>query len=233
TPDLGLCCCFCYYYSNTGLKSPEFIGFMGFSAGPNYIMWLLIGFNSALVILFISSSISVVKGIAVARRATMLGQIAYVDPMTQIDNRASCERRIAAINMNPTSKTMALIMFDMNNLKTINDSLGHQSGDEAIIQFSRILKNLTEDLGFVGRYGGDEFVAILEDINLSVVDEYLKKIREEVQEYNQRKTNDLLKLSFASGYCIGNLEEKCLEDMLYEADKNMYENKHMMKKGLL
>ncbi|MCL1791985.1 MAG: diguanylate cyclase [Peptococcaceae bacterium] len=198
-----------------------------------YIMGLLIGFNSALVILFITSAVTVIKGIAVARRAKILGKIAYIDPMTQLDNRASCEELIERISATPSGNSMAVVMFDMNNLKMVNDTLGHQSGDTAIIGFSLILKKNTEELGFIGRYGGDEFIAILDDIDFLVVEKYLKMICDEVQEYNVQKTNDLERLSFASGYSIGNLHEKCIEDMIYEADKNMYENKHKMKKGLL
>ena len=198
-----------------------------------YIMKLLIGFDAGLIILFIMSTFFVIRGVAAARRANMLDQIAYIDPMTHLDNRASCERLIDRVSSAHSENDMAVVMFDMNNLKIVNDSLGHQSGDKAIIQFSRILEETTKSYGFIGRYGGDEFIAVLENADLRVVQEYLERLRAVVQDYNELKENDLEKLSFASGYCTGNLKETNMDDMLYEADKNMYENKHRMKKGLL
>ena len=54
-------------------------------------------------------------------------------------------------------------MFDLNNLKEVNDTLGHAAGDSMIANFAHILRKVVPEKDFVGRYGGDEFIAILYD----------------------------------------------------------------------
>ena len=51
-------------------------------------------------------------------------------------------------------------MFDLNNLKTTNDTMGHSAGDRLIMDFARLLRSVIPDKGFVGEYGGDEFMAV-------------------------------------------------------------------------
>jgi diguanylate cyclase (GGDEF)-like protein len=53
------------------------------------------------------------------------------------------------------------IMFDLNNLKRANDTYGHAVGDQLITNFARLLRNAIPAKDFVGRYGGDEFIAII------------------------------------------------------------------------
>ena len=52
------------------------------------------------------------------------------------------------------------IMFDLNNLKTANDTMGHSAGDRLVMDFARLLRSVIPDKDFVGRYGGDEFTSI-------------------------------------------------------------------------
>ena len=52
-------------------------------------------------------------------------------------------------------------MFDLNNLKTVNDTMGHSAGDQLIINFAKLLRSVIPEKDFVGRYGGDEFIAVI------------------------------------------------------------------------
>ncbi len=83
--------------------------------------------------------------------------LAYHDHLTDLPNRISFNQRITKL-LNLNNCTVAVILFDLNNFKTINDSLGHTRGDEALVQISKRLKSLVDDNTIVARLSGDEFV---------------------------------------------------------------------------
>jgi diguanylate cyclase (GGDEF)-like protein len=193
---------------------------------------LLIVVNSVFVILIIVSLVLVIRSFAVRRRVDTLGKIAYVDPLTGMENRASCEREIMRIKESEESKRLAVLMFDMNNLKLANDFLGHQGGDVIIAKFAEIIRVVAKDYGFIGRYGGDEFLGIFENVATSKVEEYLERINEKVAEYNSLQVNDIEKIAFAVGYELASTEDTGIDDMIFAADKAMYVNKRKMKKTI-
>lgn len=80
---------------------------------------------------------------------------------------------------------LCLIMADLDHFKRINDRLGHQAGDEALKMFARILKNGVREVDAVGRYGGEEFLVILVDCELSAGFKVADKLRAQVQEHSQ------------------------------------------------
>jgi diguanylate cyclase (GGDEF)-like protein len=127
---------------------------------------------------------------------------------------------------------IAVLMFDMNNLKMANDFLGHQGGDKIIMQFAKILADEAKEYGFVGRYGGDEFLGIFEKADQARAEEYLARVKNQIAAYNSLQVNDIEKISFAAGISEGLLEVMGIDDMIYEADRNMYSNKREMKKAL-
>jgi diguanylate cyclase (GGDEF)-like protein len=193
---------------------------------------ILLGVNVVFILVIIIAIIFVLRSIAVRRRADALGKIAYVDPLTALENRASCERVISRLKQTPVPHSIAVLMFDMNNLKMANDFLGHQGGDKIIMQFAKIIAAEAKEYGFVGRYGGDEFLGIFEKADETRAQEYLERVRDQIAAYNSLQVNDIEKISFAAGISSGLLEDAGIDDMIYEADRNMYANKRAMKKTL-
>jgi diguanylate cyclase (GGDEF)-like protein len=193
---------------------------------------VLIAVNGVFILFIIVAGIFIIRGMAVRRRADALGKIAYVDPLTKLENRASCERLITRLKETPVEHSVAVLMFDMNNLKMANDFLGHQGGDQIILQFAKVLAEEAKDYGFVGRYGGDEFLGIFEKADEARAEEYLARVRDQITAYNSLQVNDIEKISFAAGISVGLLEATGIDDMIYEADRNMYANKREMKRSL-
>jgi diguanylate cyclase (GGDEF)-like protein len=192
---------------------------------------ILIIVDSIFVLLIFAFLLFMVRSRRMEKRADILGRIAYVDALTKMGNRASCERKIEGLKAGTSEIELAVIMFDMNNLKLVNDYIGHQDGDKLIVTFATILDKSAKDYGFTGRYGGDEFLAIFENVSENKINEFLGKVKEEAEAYNTLKTNEIEKLSFAVGYTIGKLTETSIDDLIYEADRNMYANKREMKKN--
>lgn len=191
----------------------------------------LIGVDTFFVLLILVGAFMFVRSAALKRRADQLGKIAYIDPLTQMPNRASCEREVAAYTQNPPEQNMAVFMFDMNNLKRVNDQLGHQGGDRIIADFARIIKTEGAEFGFVGRYGGDEFVAIFPNADDFIAEKYLTKLNEKIIAYNLLHVSELEKISFAVGYIIESCKKSPIEELINEADRRMYIRKRQMKEN--
>ncbi len=192
---------------------------------------ILLGANLIFVLILIAGITYYVRTMTLKRKAEQLSRLAYYDPMTHLPNRASCEREIHSLNSETAPDDVAVFMFDMNNLKRANDQLGHKGGDKLIADFARILGEAAEPFGFAGRYGGDEFVAVFRNVDESTPDRFLGLVNEKVVAYNILLIDEIEKLSFAAGYCIGNLKDTDMTSLLNEADRLMYVRKRQMKEN--
>ncbi|MCL1852855.1 MAG: diguanylate cyclase [Peptococcaceae bacterium] len=197
------------------------------------INFLFLIINGVFVFLFLVGVVYVLRGVIVSRNASNPDRISYIDPMTNIDNRASCDRLISKINMSPSVEDIAVIMLNMNGITIVNNKLGQKVGDKIITDFAQILKDTCKDFGFVGRYGGDEFISIVAKASPQMIKTFIKELDREVWSYNGRQRENLRKISFAVGYVVGNLMEITIDDMIYEAYRNMTEDKDRSKKGPL
>lgn len=92
--------------------------------------------------------------------------LAHHDPLTGLANRLLGTKKLnqKILKAKDQHSPFLLIYLDIDEFKTINDSLGHTSGDNLLINVSKILKELIEGIGFVSRMGGDEFMIIVEDV---------------------------------------------------------------------
>lgn len=172
---------------------------------------------------------AIIKNNKLKTRANNLNQIAYYDPYIGIANKTYCEKKLKDYQINSYKGSLAVIMFDLNNLKTVNDTYGHQAGDVMIRNFALILDTIAREYGFVGRFGGDEFIAIFEDCEEEQVKLFIKKLVILLQKENRRSKNPWEKISCAAGYAVGFNGESDIQSLLKEADERMYVVKKKMK----
>ena len=159
-----------------------------------------------------------------------LSHTAYLDKHTGLPNKSRCEEVLNSSQ--PLDDQTACLMFDLNNLKKVNDALGHQAGDQMIKGFAHLLQKAVPIYDFVGRYGGDEFVAILTNVSPEDVQHFLEKLKRMAEEYNRSGTQMLpvIPLSYAAGYAhSANVEISTMPALLRLADYDMYRNKTAMK----
>lgn len=159
-----------------------------------------------------------------------LSNAAYLDKHTGIFNKTRCEELL--YNPAPLDFTTACLMFDVNYLKKINDTMGHQAGDDMLRAFAQLLKKAVPPTGFVGRFGGDEFVVILRDVTPGDVDAFLQKLAQMTAAHNASSTQfmKVIPLSYAAGYAhSAQVENAKMASLLRVADTNMYANKAKMK----
>lgn len=138
----------------------------------NRLEWLEIGMVINISALLIVLLVYHLQSIRLRKQYTTLSTTAYVDIQTGLDNKSSCEKKLR--NAQFLDKQVGILMFDMNNLKQINDSLGHAAGDSAIQNFARMLRLSVLEYHFVGRFGGDEFLVILNHADASLLDGSVK-----------------------------------------------------------
>ena len=111
--------------------------------------------------------------------------LAEYDPLTKLPNRNLLYMRLhqAKSRANRNNKKFAVMFIDLDNFKNINDSHGHKEGDRVLVAITKIIKNIVRKEDTIARFGGDEFVLIIEDLeNIKDVSIIAKKIIEKVKE---------------------------------------------------
>ena len=188
-----------------------------------YLEFLLSFIMAALLILLIVQS---VEQMLLRRSNHELNRKAYIDMHTGLPNKSRCEELLLDRDQ-PAAETTVMV-FDLNSLKQINDNLGHLAGDTLIANFANILRTSIPEQYFVGRYGGDEFLAVLSPAGREKAEEILHRIRQSAEFYNA--SGRKLHIDFACGYSVSTDFKECNLKILFEqADRHMYEQKHAMK----
>lgn len=158
------------------------------------------------------------------------------DELTGLNNRRSLRNYETTLVSAGEEVKLTLFMIDLDFFKKINDTYGHVSGDEALVQIADILKRGVADIPgnriVIYRYAGDEFVLAGTEMSMDLVRLTIKKIQKELDRVNASKVNPYnlsLSIGFATGRC------KCAEDfdaILQKADDSMYQVKTRKKRKI-
>lgn len=153
-------------------------------------------------------------------------KLAYIDSLTNINNRSAIDNMLKKLEDRNRDK-ITIICFDLNDFKYINDTYGHHIGDRLLYDFSSILKDTLSKIGFVGRIGGDEFISILVNVDISKIESKIEEINKLICNYN---TSTLYKIKMSYGYATREaFNSTSLTNIYKEADRNMYEFKSKCK----
>ena len=174
-----------------------------------------------------------VNAVKLGMQAEFVSQLAYRDGLTGVGNRTAFQELLEELEGKKAEYPgIAIMMFDVNDLKYVNDHLGHQRGDELIVGSADIVKSALEaGEGSCFRIGGDEFAGVLvgEDVTARC-EKVLALFKDAMESYNavpQQK----IRISIAGGYAVYDKEqeEEMLMDVYQQADVRMYENKKQIK----
>lgn len=174
-----------------------------------------------------------VNAVKLGMQAEFVSQLAYRDGLTGVGNRTAFQERLEELEgQKGTLDGIAIMMFDVNDLKYVNDHLGHQRGDALIVGSADIIKTaLEKENGSCFRIGGDEFAGVMvgEDVARRC-EAVLALFRDAMESYNA-VPNQKIRISIASGYAVydANQEDEMLMDVYQQADVRMYENKKQIK----
>lgn len=149
------------------------------------------------------------------------------DSLTNLANRRIFERELARslAAAERYGRTHALLMVDVNDFKTINDSLGHNVGDAVLQHIARLLEQNTRPTDVVARLGGDEFCIILNELKIAENGEMrAQNITETIAHTPYIGPKKTVPVSVSIGcYVFG--ADDTLEDIIRRADKDMYAQK--------
>ncbi len=109
----------------------------------------------------------------------------HSDPVSGIANRYSCDALIEQYLDKPLDPQIGCIMFEMTNLSEINKVYGHTQGNAMIREFSTILQTTSVDLCFVGRNGGNKFLALFKNGSMDKLLFFLTRVKQKVALYNE------------------------------------------------
>lgn len=107
------------------------------------------------------------------------------DPVAGIANRYSCDTLIEKYLDKPLPDNIGCIMFELTNLRKVNKTYGHLEGNNLIREFSLILQTSSANMCFVGRNGGNEFIALFEDCDRKKLLSFLKQVSNKAAEHNE------------------------------------------------
>lgn len=154
-------------------------------------------------------------------------RLAHTDPLTGIKNKLAYlekERELDARIESGEIDGMAIAIFDLNNLKEINDTMGHDVGDQAIEEGCRMICRHFQHSP-VFRIGGDEFAAILEGNDFNAREELMETFNRMIDD--QKRNDGVVVAAGISDYCCG--QDASIKDVFDRADQHMYARKKELK----
>jgi diguanylate cyclase (GGDEF)-like protein len=155
----------------------------------------------------------------------LLENAAKYDFLTSTLNRRGMEEELAVIAKSDEEKTLYILMADLDKFKKLNDTYGHEAGDKVLIEVAEIFKRMTERKGYVSRWGGEEFLLVITEVDQNDIFEYAENIRESVEKAHiPWKEDQLLKVTVTMGiaeYSAGETFYNCISN----ADEALYQGK--------
>lgn len=152
-----------------------------------------------------------------------LRTLAYFDSLTSLANRSYLEEQLEdRLKQEITEKTPCVLFIDMDGFKRINDSLGHEVGDELLIAFSKRLKNNIRSNDIVSRWGGDEFIVGFDSSDPRTgITNICTKLIDAMQVPFWIKGKEL-NVTISIGACIYGPDSYSVEELIRNADTAMY-----------
>lgn len=150
------------------------------------------------------------------------------DTLTGLRSRAFCNLEIEHIEQNEI-RPVSVISVDITGLKMVNDYLGHARGDELLTKAATLMRGALRRSDCIGRIGGDEFIIILPGCDEEKGEKVLEKLAETFREHNEESPD--LPVFAAMGLAAAENMDQSLEEVLAEADENMYLDKKAQRAG--
>ena len=146
--------------------------------------------------------------------------LSYRDTLTDLYNRRYFEEEMNRLDTK-RQLPISIIMADVNGLKIINDTYGHNTGDKLLVKTAEILKNSLRKEDILARWAGDEFVILLPQTTKEKAEKIIKRIKNKNKELSEKN----IPISIGMGVATKNTVRELIDKVLEKADDNMYQNK--------
>lgn len=186
------------------------------------------------ILCFGSSSLEkTINAVKLGVQTEFVSRLAYRDGLTGIGNRTAFEEELVELEEKKDEiSAIGILMFDVNDLKYVNDNMGHRIGDNLLMECARLIQeSFLPESGQCYRIGGDEFVVLLSGDHVRKrYDAGIVRVKEEMKTYNERSDKEF-RISIAHGFAVYDKRRAGMKLMsIYQqADVQMYENKKKIK----
>jgi len=177
---------------------------------------------------FISAQVAM----AIQRKAAeeKLIYLSYHDYLTNLFNRAYFEQELKRLEMVGNPASLGIIIFDVDGLKLVNDTFGHDQGDALLVRAAGILQQSLGEENIISRIGGDEFAAIMINVTEESLGMFCTNVKNAIAKESDKEDKDAVLLHISMGYAIS-AEKISLHDAFRIADNRMYRDKLHRKKN--
>ena len=150
----------------------------------------------------------------------------FLDPLTDLANRRYVEMnlQVKANEMSRYGWQYGVVMMDIDLFKDVNDRYGHDIGDEALKMISRTLRYSSRSTDMVGRWGGEEFIAVISNTNMQKLHDIAERYRSLVERSGLPMGKDTLRITISAGAALAE-PGKSVEAVIKRADQLLYESK--------
>jgi len=154
-----------------------------------------------------------------------------MDSLTKAYSRNVFEKDIEKFIKAGKDKSLnaAIVIFDLDYFKTINDTYGHLVGDFVLIKVVQFVKNIIRAEDRIYRFGGDEFIIVFNRIDKKLIEKIVEKIRKKVELTKLKYKEHILNLTLSIGVAC-HIQKDSLESWLHRADKALYDSKKFRNK---
>jgi diguanylate cyclase (GGDEF)-like protein len=203
-----------------------------------------IGIWSSRSYAFDSNSVAVLQFVAefaagLIKRRLEVEELIFIDQTCQIHNRRYFDEQLSReiARSKRTGNAMALLIGDLDNFKSVNDTLGHAAGDSVLRQVGRILSENARQVDIVARYGGEEFGVILPDISREGALTVAERIRGTIAMHGfitGSEQQPTWNLTISIGGALYPLDASSRDDLMDKADRiALYQAKHLGKNRVI
>ena len=177
--------------------------------------------------------LTLLAGIAIWAQLTQLQMLlrlyreASRDPLTGLVNRRILNRLldIEITQARQQQRPLSILLFDLDLFKRVNDTYGHLTGDKVLQTFSRLLKRDLSNFNIIGRFGGEEFIAVLPGKDLVSAMQIADRIRTNCHSVETRGTENCV-VSFTTSVGVTELQDNdTIDSLINRADKGLYKAK--------
>lgn len=204
-------------------------------AGNDTAMFVRIGLLIFIICFGTSSLEKTINAVKLGVQTDLISQLAYRDGLTRIGNRTAFEEHLVELEEEKDNlDAVGIVMFDVNDLKYVNDSFGHQAGDNMLVASANLIeKAFGPRQGECYRIGGDEFAVVLSgDYVKDRYEQGAMAFRNLIKDHNAQPDKEF-RISIAHGFALYDQEQKGkrLMTIMQQADLAMYENKKKIKES--
>ncbi|TNC82077.1 MAG: diguanylate cyclase [Oleiphilus sp.] len=153
-----------------------------------------------------------------------LEELSRTDRLTQLNNRGYWEECLVQefARYQRYDTVTSVVMFDIDHFKRVNDTYGHQAGDEVIRQVSEALRENLRKTDIAGRYGGEEFGVILPDTNADNAVIFCERLRRQIEAMEVVHDDQAIRFTVSLGISEANPKAEDYKDWLEQADQALY-----------